>query len=55
MKLGFLTGFISGAIVFGAIVVFAAGLVATPNKYPIKLNNIAIDIEGYNINDNTYL
>lgn len=54
MKKSFITGFVSGAIVFGAISVLAAGFTAVPNQFPISLNGNNVEMEGYNINDSTY-
>ena len=54
MKRNFIAGFVSGALIFGAIGAVASGLIANPNPFPIKLNGNDVDIEGYNINDNTY-
>ena len=54
MKRNFIAGFVSGALVFGTIGAIAAGIIANPNPFPIKLNGNDVDIEGYNINDNTY-
>ena len=54
MKRNFITGFLSGAVIFGSLGAFAASIIATPNPYPIELNGEKVNIEGYNINDNTY-
>ena len=50
----FIAGFLSGALIFGAIGAIAAELIATPNPFPIKLNGEEVSIEGYNLNDSTY-
>ena len=50
----FIAGFVSGALIFGAIGAIAAEIIATPNPFPIKLNGEEVSIEGYNINDQTY-
>ena len=50
----FIAGFVSGALIFGAIGAIAAGITATPNPFPIILNGENVSIEGYNINDQTY-
>ena len=50
----FIAGFVSGALIFGAIGAIAAGITATENPFPIKLNGEDVTIEGYNINDQTY-
>jgi FlaG/FlaF family flagellin (archaellin) len=48
--------FILGGMLFSSVGVFAATqLVATPNKYPIKVNNSEVNLEAYNINNRTYL
>lgn len=54
MKNKFITGFVCGAVVFGMIGAFAAQYSATDNPFPVKLNGQDINIEGYNINDETY-
>lgn len=54
MKKNFITGFISGALIFGVIGAFAASYTAVTNPFPIKLNDKEVGIEGYNINDSTY-
>ena len=54
MKNRFITGFICGAVAFGAIGAFAAQYVANDNPFPIQLNGKDIIIEGYNINNETY-
>ena len=54
MKKNFITGFLSGALIFGTIGALAAGLIATPNTYPVQVNGSDVSVEGYNINDYTY-
>lgn len=54
MKNKFIAGFVCGAVVFGMIGAFAAQYSATDNPFPVKLNGQDINIEGYNINDETY-
>ncbi len=55
MKRNFITGFVSGAVVFSMVGVIAAGtFTATPNVYPIKLDGEDVNIEGYEIDDYTY-
>ena len=54
MKTNFIAGFLSGAVIFGAVGVLAAGLVANPNPFPVQLNGNDVDIEGYNIEGSTY-
>lgn len=46
--------FISGAIITSTIGAIAASYTATTNEFPIKLNGQDIQLEGYNINGNTY-
>lgn len=50
----FIFGFIAGAITFGAVGALAAGVIAEPNRFPIKLNGNDVEINGYNINGSTY-
>lgn len=54
MKKNFITGFVLGAMIFGIIGAFAAEYITVANPFPIKLNGTNVNIEGYNINDNTY-
>lgn len=54
MKKQFITGYIAGALTFGAVGAFAVGLTANPNPFPITLNNNSISMEGYNIEGSTY-
>ena len=54
MKRNFIAGFVAGALLSGAIGAIAAGITAAPNPFPIKLNGSDVEMEGYNINDNTY-
>ena len=54
MKKHFISGVISGALVFGTIGVFAGQYIATDNPYPVQLNGQNINLEGYQINDYTY-
>ena len=54
MKRNFIAGFVAGALLSGAIGTIAAGITAAPNPFPIKLNGNDVEMEGYNINDNTY-
>jgi len=54
MKKDFITGFVSGAVMFSMVGAFAAGLVANPNIYPFQLDGKNISIEGYNIGNYTY-
>ena len=50
----FIFGFIAGAVTFGAVGALAAGVIAEPNPFPIKLNGDSVEINGYNINGSTY-
>ena len=54
MKRSFIAGLIIGALVFGVVGAIAAGIMATPNTFPIKLNGEETSIEGYNIEGSTY-
>ncbi len=54
MKKQFITGFVSGAVIFGMVGALAANFVTTPNSYPITLNGKEVSIEGYNVDDYTY-
>lgn len=54
MKKHFITGFISGAVVFSMAGAFAANMVTTPNTFPVQLDGETVSIEGYNVDDYTY-
>lgn len=54
MKKKFMTGFISGAIIFSIAGAMAANIIAVPNAFPIKLDGNDTNIEGYGIDDYTY-
>ena len=54
MKKNFITGFIAGGIICAAITGFAVEYAVTANPFPVKVNGQAVQVEGYNINDNTY-
>lgn len=54
MKKHFITGFISGALIFGVVGALAATYTATDNPFPIKLNGNDVQMEGYNIEGSTY-
>lgn len=54
MKKRFITGFACGALIFGTVGVFAGQYVAVENPFSVQLNGENVNIEGYNINDNTY-
>lgn len=54
MKKQFITGFISGALICGAIGAAAAVYQAQSNTFPIQLNGTEVNMEGYNINGYTY-
>lgn len=54
MKKTFITGFVSGAVVFGMAGALAANMVTSPNSFPIRLNGEEVNIEGYNVDDYTY-
>lgn len=54
MKNRFISGFLCGAVIFGAAGALAATYTAVDNPFPIQLNGKTVQIEGYNINDRTY-
>lgn len=54
MKYKYTVGFISGALLFGSIGVFAGQYMAIENPFPVQLNGSNVTLEGYNINDSTY-
>lgn len=54
MKKSFATGFICGGIICAAVTGFAVEYAVTVNPYPIKVDGVEKNIEGYNINDSTY-
>ena len=54
MKKTFLTGLLTGAIIFGSVGVFAGQYTATENPFPIQLNGSSVSMEGYNIDGSTY-
>lgn len=54
MKKTTIAAFVSGALLFGTVGVFAGQYVATENPFPVKLNGNNVSLEGYNINDETY-
>lgn len=54
MKKQIIISFLSGAILFGSVGVFAGQYMATDNPFPVQLNGQSVSIEGYNINDETY-
>ena len=53
-KLRFISGFVLGALIFGVLGAFAAGIMAEPNPFPVFFNGEEKDIEGYNIDGSTY-
>lgn len=54
MKKSNIISFIIGAVIFGSVSAFAVQYTISDNPYPIQLNGQNVNIEGYNINDNTY-
>lgn len=46
--------FITGAVLFGTVGVFAGQYAATDNPFPIQLNGHNVSIQGYNIEGSTY-
>lgn len=51
----FLCGLILGIIVSLSMVGIATELNIVPNPFPVLINNVVTEVEGYNINDYTYL
>jgi len=52
----FTLGFVIGALLFSTVTVFAAGeLIVNPNPFPIFVDGVRTEMEGYNINGSTYL
>lgn len=56
MKKTFLTGVLTGALIFGSATVFSQIAVyqATKNTFPVQLNGNEVNIDGYNIDGYTY-
>lgn len=54
MNKNFILGFVSGAILFGAVSAIATEYAVTSNPFPVTVNGAEKAIEGYNINDSTY-
>ena len=49
-------GFIVGALMFGIIPVMAQeGLTVLPNPFPVVIDGVVTEVEGYNINGYTFL
>jgi hypothetical protein len=49
-------GFIVGALMFGIIPVMAEGeLTVVPNPFPVLIDGVVTEVEGYNINGYTFL
>lgn len=52
----FIIGFIVGALMFGIIPVMAQeGLTVVPNPFPVLIDGVVTEVEGYNINGYTFL
>lgn len=51
----FISGIIIGTLIASTVSVFAITLKITNNNYPIYVNGQKQEIDGYNINGNTYL
>ena len=52
----FIIGFIVGALMFGIIPVMAQeGLTVVPNPFPVVIDGVVTEVEGYNINGYTFL
>ncbi len=54
MKKFFISGVITGALIFGGLGVLAGQYIANPNPFPMQLNGESVYVEGYNIDDSTY-
>lgn len=50
----FILGFITGGIICATATGFAVEYAVTANPFPVAVNGTETEIEGYNINDNTY-
>lgn len=50
----FILGFITGGIICATATGFAVEYAVTANPFPVAVNGTETQIEGYNINDNTY-
>lgn len=46
--------FVSGALIFGAVGVFAGQYTAYENPFTVKLNGSEVELNGYNIEGSTY-
>lgn len=52
----FIIGFIVGALMFSIIPVMAQeGLTVVPNPFPVLIDGVVTEVEGYNINGYTFL
>ncbi len=52
----FIIGFIVGALMFSIIPVMAQeGLTVAPNPFPVVIDGVVTEVEGYNINGYTFL
>lgn len=52
----FIIGFIVGALMFSIIPVMAQeGLTVVPNPFPVVIDGVVTEVEGYNINGYTFL
>ena len=50
----FITGFVCGAVVFGAVGALAVEYNVTPNPFKVLVDGREVQMEGYNINDRSY-
>ena len=50
----FIIGFISGAVLFGAVTAFAATIAALPKTAEIRIDGLPVDLEGYVIEGHHY-
>ena len=50
----FLTGFLCGAVLFGATGAYAAGVLAEPSTQKVVVNGKNVAVQGYNIGGSNY-
>ena len=51
----FIAGFLAGAVIFGGVTAFAAGIIATVSTQRFVANGQEIRLEAYSINDRNYV
>lgn len=52
---GFVAGFVLGAVMFGGVAAYAAGIIANPTTSKILVNGQEVKVEAYNIDGRNYL